>query len=197
MKKLRLHWYCLDLPEPEQQRTQQWLEELRQFLARPPTELDLGVSNLPPDMASVVDLELRQPPRTIYPLEAYYEAIDNKLHGNLQWAPLLVRCPPDSRIALVAKKEHPIAKWGITCNRVYSLVYRMNNKYIVWHEVLHLLGANDCYCPKRPEAPRACGLAGCIMQYAPTQRKVAAWPFLCSASVAAVRSYAPIWAQGD
>jgi hypothetical protein len=194
VKALRLYWHCLDLGQQEEEETRNWLDELRQLLAQPPTQADLCVSNVPSDISEVFDMELRRCPITPQPMERYLDAIITKLghsYSDLwKWTPLLVRCLEDSPIALAAKKENPLAEWGIALG-LWAVVYAMNNKYIIWHESLHLYTAEDCYCRENPEGPTTCELPGCIMQYAPCEGKVAPWPFLCRKNLDHVRSYRP------
>ncbi len=81
---------------------------------------------------------------------------------------LLVFCNEDSVLAKRAREEEKNAGWGATCGNL-AAAWRVNNRLVVWHEVLHLLRVSDCY-PDRCENP------GCIMQHGPTEENVAPWP---------------------
>ena len=59
-----------------------------------------------------------------------------------------------------------MALWGAEVTGLLATVYRENpDKYIIWHEVLHIFGAEDCY---DVSGQNTCELSTCIMQYAPT-----------------------------
>jgi hypothetical protein len=96
---------------------------------------------------------------------------------------ILVCCKDDSKLAKMAKTYVPIAKWGLMNNEVILAVYKLNNKYILWHEVLHLFGVDDCYDYKDPYNGTTCGLDNCLMQYAPSVKTVRKWPFLCEKNI--------------
>ncbi len=104
---------------------------------------------------------------------------------------LFILCPTESKIAYLAKKECPNAVWGFSNTQV-SATYSLNNKYIVWHELLHLFEVDDCHCGPEKPGP-TCELTNCIMQYAPTPQTVGEWPFLCQKNIKRIQS----WSKND
>jgi hypothetical protein len=97
----------------------------------------------------------------------------------------VIYCEPFSNIAKAIKKADEIAEWGQTYLNYISAVYKKENKYILWHEVLHLFGVADCYNPNSPN----CDLSSCLMQYAPEEGNVAPWPFLCEDNIKRLKKY--------
>ena len=97
-------------------------------------------------------------------------------------------CDPSHVFARCARKAAPHAEWGVACGCL-AIVYGSTDKYVIWHETLHLFGAEDCYNPGNPNGhPNPnCGQPNCIMQYAPTVANVGNWPFLCGENVSRVR----------
>lgn len=75
-------------------------------------------------------------------------------------------------------------------NGPLALVYGSADKYVIWHEALHLLGARDCYDTSDPwqNPGPTCELPNCLMQYAPTSEAVRDWPFLCQNNLDLIES---------
>ena len=109
------------------------------------------------------------------------------LIGNTYTAKLLVYCSPDSNIAIAAQRKVPHAEWGAMC-AFLAAVYSLNNKIAIFHEALHLLGADDCYiedkpCQKKPD----CNFERCIMDYNPPEQWCENWPFICDKNIDLIR----------
>jgi hypothetical protein len=131
-------------------------------------------------------------------------------------AQLLIYCPPNnSPIANAARKENPKAEWGATApiggfitheykSRIDSedlsfmrenflcAVYKPNSKVTVWHEALHLLGADDCYIVEDNHVRKkpCCNLDGCIMEYGAPENTCEKRPFLCERNVKKLKELA-------
>jgi len=95
-------------------------------------------------------------------------------------AKLVIYCRPDTPLVNETHAVDPMASRGASLGRV-ALVWVEGNKYLIWHEALHTLGAEDCY--EHATGVHNCGLDGCVMQRAPTAATVRPWPFLCPANV--------------
>jgi hypothetical protein len=95
---------------------------------------------------------------------------------------LVVYCDPYCPPALAARRMLPHAAWGISLSGTVSAIYARNNKYAIWHETLHLLGALDHYDLKSYQ--RTCESPGCIMQYAPDEPSISKGPIFCEKTVA-------------
>ncbi len=96
---------------------------------------------------------------------------------------VILACPDDHDLAQSTRANNPQAIWGGALGPL-ALVYRPENKFLVWHEAMHLLGAQDCY---DNAGRRTCLLDNCLMQYVPCKHTVEDWPFLCDANVQRVR----------
>src|SRR5207247_453781 len=88
------------------------------------------------------------------------------------------------------------AKAGAAGQQEYALVWTPSNKYIIWHEAMHLLNARDCYrdhdgcaecgsgsiatASKYSESKCDCG---CIMQYNPNETTCRGRLYVCRGQV--------------
>ena len=64
---------------------------------------------------------------------------------------------------------------------------------VIIHELLHLLGADDCYDMTKEDWGPNCGLPNCIMQYQATIDNVGDWPFLCEKNIEKIRNRINEW----
>lgn len=176
LKIRRIYWYCLDMCDLRKKFISDALKELSDKLKQPPTEVVIMSEELP-------DKYVKQVRQLLYGSENIFCTaasisdilVKDILVNGLGLLPgLMVHCRKDSTIAQKARKANPNARWGGQVDRL-AVVWQLNNKMVIWHEVLHLLGADDCYdnqtqkdtCEKAP---------GCIMQYAATEESVTDWP---------------------
>jgi hypothetical protein len=77
------------------------------------------------------------------------------------------------------------AAWGISLSGTLSLTYAPGNPYALWHESLHLLGAEDHYDLRTFRT--TCGMPTCLMQYAPDENTVGPRPLICPATAVILR----------
>jgi hypothetical protein len=186
---LKLFYYCLNMDETAERFVAESLFELSDFLKKPPVRVRLKVDRLPEKYRQ--NELVCSPYSGPLPFTTWCKRIGTKL---LKKYPLLVYCKPDSKIAQAAQKECNLACWGLT-NDYYmvSAVYKPENKYILWHEVVHLFGVVDCYNPEHPHAGTTCELSYCLMQYAPQKGTVSEWPFLCQKNIKLIQN----WSKDD
>jgi hypothetical protein len=98
-----------------------------------------------------------------------------------------VYCPdPGHPAARAARGRLQHAAWGISMSGTLSLTYARGNPYALWHETLHLLGAEDHYDLRTFHT--TCGLPTCLMQYAPDEKTVGPQPFICPATATVLRT---------
>lgn len=180
---LQLFWHCLDLTKSDEEFIKGSFCELAGLLAKPPTGITFKAIQLPRNIISKTENILRKHQRDLL---VYYREI-SKFPSSIKPFPLLIYCVNDSPTAQTAKKQNRLAKWGLTLPGCISIVYSMNNKYILWHEAIHLFGVDDCYDENNPDGPLRCELKNCLMQYAPTEHTVGKWPFLCQKSIQAIQ----------
>lgn len=76
-------------------------------------------------------------------------------------------CANNEAFVTDVQLQNPLASWGAAMNGEFALVWTPNNKYLIWHEFLHLLYANDCY---DSNGTSSCEEPHCIMQYIPNER---------------------------
>jgi hypothetical protein len=95
----------------------------------------------------------------------------------------VVFCNRDHSLAKTILAASPQAEWGASNGRI-AVIYELQSA-VAWHEMLHLLGAKDCYPKNNPDQSTlpTCGHDNCIMQYAPTLGRVGDPFFLCRGNV--------------
>ncbi len=104
---------------------------------------------------------------------------------------LVVLCRPDTTLARKVREAKPKALWGACIGNTLAIVYH-HEATVVWHELLHLFGAEDCYdeeAPNESDVP-TCGNAQCLMQFAPSLERVGDPPFICEANIQLIRQRA-------
>jgi predicted nucleotidyltransferase len=125
-------------------------------LKEDPIKLPISVKRFgdEPDIAKQVDAilnRLNDPSYTFsnYAADILYLFLKEGIFKEGVTPKLLVYCRPDSQIANVARRENPSALYGAACGS-FAAVYRLDYKVTIWHEALHLLGADDCYEQDNP-----------------------------------------------
>jgi hypothetical protein len=93
---------------------------------------------------------------------------------------VFVFCERDDPIAKAARKENPLADWGAAREDDYALAWTPDNKFLIWHEAMHLLFAKDCY---DSAGKTTCEEPLCIMQYVPCDQNCGGDLRLCRANV--------------
>lgn len=167
--------YSFHWPHAEARFFRRALDELPGMLRREPTSLDISVEPLPPEIRRKVDTVLAgQAPWD------YFARLNRAVAETSRTGKLVIYCRPDTPLVCEAHAVDPMASRGASLGRV-ALVWVEGNKYLIWHEALHTLGAEDCY--DRTTAAPNCGFDGCIMQRAPSEASVRPWPFLCPDNV--------------
>jgi hypothetical protein len=92
---------------------------------------------------------------------------------------LFVLCDERHPFVAAAREENPRAHWGIAFPRRYAVAW-VGNKYLWWHEALHLFNAKDCY---NKFGINKCREPYCVMQASPTQHSCGGRLYLCSKNV--------------
>jgi hypothetical protein len=104
---------------------------------------------------------------------------------------MLIYLRPDSSIAenvrRAVKRNTGLDNWGVTSGHT-TLVYK-HNKWIIWHEALHLLGVDECYDVKTRIRKPDCNCETCIMQYEPSEKWVGEWS-LCDKNIEVLQNLA-------
>jgi len=195
---ITIYWHCLEpkASDKDEKFVADALDQLAQHLKGEPVKLSISIKRLgdETDLAKKVVGELDRLNDQTYTFSECDCAIVTAFYigglidiGNTYTAKLLVYCSPDSKIALAAQKNAPHAEWGATCESL-AAVYSLNNKIAIFHEALHLLGADDCYienqpCQKKPD----CNFERCIMDFNPPEQWCENWPFICDKNIDLIR----------
>lgn len=173
MRRPSLYYVNLGLPPRDGNTFEAALKELPGVLQQAPLEAEITVQRLAGKAMEQVTSILNT---TNHPLHEVNVALYQALHRQgFKDALFAVGCP----------RIHPVL-WAVATNGIWgtsfqggplAVCWEVPDKFIVWHEVLHLLGADDCY--DESTHARTCELANCIMQFEPTSASVGGWPFLC------------------
>ena len=161
------------------------MAELSAYLLKPPAEIQYTFTELPGEYESDIHEILQDIPDSVHDWEhelLHYYADKQKHISNT-----LIICPKDSHLAKLCLRIKPDAPWGLATSTL-SFVYEIRDKYIVWHETLHLLGADDCYDLSKNDRGPSCDLPNCVMQYEATMTNVGTWPFLCKENLQRIRN---------
>lgn len=160
------------------------MAELPDYMRRGPANLDIPVARLPAalsDRVSAILYEARSLVECAPSLMDYF-------FDELSYIPrLVVGCRPDDTLSAAARAIAPHAHWGLAVLKCVALIYRLDNRHIIWHEALHTLDSEDCYC--LPDTGPTCDQRNCIMQYAPDTSTVRAWPWICQKNISRIRSF--------
>lgn len=132
-------------------------------------DFDLSVGAAPEWIQDEIDDALDEPTSDI---DSISEQLANRMEKSGEGRnKVLVLCRRTHRLALRAKEQLPHAEWGVAIQGgTLAVVYGNFQNYPVWHEVLHLYGADDCYdpeyCRDDPGGLKTtCGTKGCIMGF--------------------------------
>jgi len=189
---ITIYWHCLKpvASEKDEKFISSALGQLAKHLRKEPIELAISIKRLldEPKLARKVTEILDKLSDQSYTFTNCASEITGVLPiGEASTARLFIYCSPSNYVAVAAHREEPVAKWGGTCWPLASL-YEYNNKNGVFHETLHLLGAEDCYEKKDPSQKKPdCNLDSCIMEYSPPVNISENWPFLCDKNVNLLR----------
>lgn len=177
--KGKAYYYCYDMPPEKEISLREAMRKLSRLLNLAPAEIDYRFSELPEehtknvrDIINGIDIVGAWSVR----IARYFRRREGNPSG------ILILCARESRLAKLSKDESSSACWGYSYPWL-GLSYGGHDEYIVWHEMMHLLGADDCYDLKQRSHAPNCELDNCIMQYEPTKHTVGEWPFLCCKNI--------------
>jgi len=193
MKPL-VYYYCLDLVPNQQASVEASLRELVDLMKRPPLEVDCRIERLPEAACQHIPDDLG--PRGYLDCFRRISATLSEVIGLLPTIDFDRYVIP--RLIICCDRQHPLAEkclagspgafWGVA-ERHIAAVYELSNRCATWHELLHTLGALDCYDTKNPQANPGptCKHPHCIMQYAPTVGSVDGRLPLCDENIIRIR----------
>ncbi|MBL7185687.1 MAG: hypothetical protein ISS70_05125 [Phycisphaerae bacterium] len=199
---ISIYWHCLGLTGNDEGFVNGALQELVQHLREDPIRLPANIKALndEPKVAKEINAILNRLCEQSYTFKDAASHIQEVLLDSLLdrvkssnlgfFIPsLLVYCHRDSAIARSALREDGAGPWGAECCG-FAAVYESGNKFVIWHEALHLLGAHDCYEEDDPYRRKPdCNCNSCTMQYVPTEDTVGKWS-LCDKNVKKLKDLA-------
>jgi hypothetical protein len=94
---------------------------------------------------------------------------------------LFVLCSRSEEAARAIRSENPMAEWGGARRGVFAVVWEPDNRYLLWHEAMHLLHAADCYDLSTGQS--TCDQPHCLMQWEPSESNCGGSLVLCAANV--------------
>ena len=175
-KKKTIYWASLTEEARDRRFVAEAMAELLDALSV--WQLAPVIEPLPEDLEEILVPHLRAPD-----IEGCVRAIQEAGAG--QPFGVSIYCDPRQPAACAARERLAHAQWGLSMKGIFSLTYCAGNKWILWHETLHLLGAQDHYSLKEFET--TCELPTCIMQYAPSELTVGERPCLCQETLGILR----------
>jgi len=167
------------------------LEQFSAYMAMSPIDIKYCFNPLPEELKrDVWELDSQSS------LDAFSGIVLGKLVDDLNCIPnLIILCSPTHPLAALAQEACRTALWGICTEEWLSIIYHLDNEYLVWHEVLHLFGADDCYDLTRNDRGPTCELPNCIMQYEATKDNVGEYPFLCQSNIDKIKNKVSTWTE--
>lgn len=182
----RVYFFNLDLAEGDAgtltEAVQSFPSSVAQHLG-----VDVRVEKLPSDLEREVSVEIGKEADCIYTLlNGVYDWRKRRMHPDACCADdiLCVFCSPGSAPARLAIKAEETACWGFEWDSIVFVYHSGDSGVTVWHELLHALGAVDCYEPKDHTCNRP---DDCIMQYGRSRNELGHWPFLCDHNIRRIR----------
>ncbi len=167
MLPIRIQWCCL-VPEYEQ------------FTANSLDELTKRLFESYPQLPRIETRKLTCIECQRLPKYIEYCLPDQGLsqqNATFSMEPTFVFCNASEPFAIRARRCNPKAKWGAAMQGCFALCWQPN-KFLLWHEAMHLLYADDCY--DRDAYPCDVSEGKCLMQYEPCFKNCGGDLHLCS-----------------
>jgi len=122
---------------------------------------------LPNEEATDLDMYLCQPLNS----PGSFSKLSSKL--------IIVYCDRDAEFAVKARQDNPMARLGASVMSLYAMVWTPD-KYVLWHEALHLLDVPDSY---NESGQTICKEQNCIMQWNPNEGNCGGDLVLCQKTI--------------
>jgi hypothetical protein len=187
-----IQWHCRLCGSESKAFIGSCLDHLAQWIRDEPVRIEVKFTQVNPECAEVVESLLAS--NTLVrecDFDAWQDGLCEQLarlneqkYGDPSPGRILLYCPGYSALAEAVQRVEPNADWG--ANRGFlSMVWLRNVKQLVWHETLHLLGAEDCYDLTSPASRPKCLLEPrCLMQREPLRENCGDEPVLCRTNIA-------------
>ena len=185
--------YMLFGSEPTHEQCEGWIRRFPDIVSPAPLEVRCETRRIDGDLRARLEAALDEDDISVVAAAAMevllsceeWELREGRDHVELP--KIVVVCSPNHRLARSVQASSPGALWG-ACIGDLAVIYH-HEAALIWHEMFHLLGAEDCYEGESPDgsAMPTCGNARCIMQYAPSLDAVGDPPFMCQSNVERIR----------
>jgi len=176
----QIYWYTLGCDASDAAFVTQAMNQFVLQLNDVMPGLKLAVSELPPQFTSAILPHLQS---------GHLDGVVKSVHALSDadmTSHLTIYCPDPSHPAVrSARSRLSHAHRGLSIAGKLALTYAPENRHILWHETLHLLGAQDHY--DAVTLRTTCTLPSCLMQYAPDEQTVGSRPMICDATAAIIR----------
>ena len=159
MKPL-IYYYCLDLSPKQENFVETSLCKFEKVMKHPPLEVDCEIAVLLSNIQKKIAKDLSH--------HSFRDCV-NQMSCTLgeeatkdrPIPQLLICCSQNHSLARKCRAESPTSVWGSSIGRI-ALAYNPDDHCTMWHELLHTLGAEDCYA--LPNRGPTCEHPQCIMQ---------------------------------
>ena len=192
--KPQIYYYCLDLPPEQEAAIEVSLRKLQELMKYPPLEVDCEIAILPANIRKKIAKDLSHQKFKDCANQMYC-TLGEEASKDRPPPRLLICCNHDHCLAKKCRDASPTAKWGLANWDPYAhfanlaVAYKLDSECAIWHELLHILGADDCYDMRDPDANPGptCEHDQCIMQYAATTAIVNGRLPLCNENAKLIR----------
>jgi hypothetical protein len=195
---IEILYMTLGLGDALAARCEGWVRRFAQIAAQPPIQVPCDVRKVEDDLRGRLEATFGAEDMASVTASAMSVFLDCE-----QWMirdraesvllpNLVVICEPSDPLVAKVQVTNPGALWGAS-NGALAIIYH-HEPTVIWHEMFHLLGADDCYEGESADEsvlPK-CGHRNCIMQYAPSIAVVGDPPFICDSNVQLIRKK---WAE--
>ena len=114
------------------------------------------------------------------------QAENEQLASKFSSHSIFVFCDQRDCLVRTFQEENELAHWGVALPCTFAVAW-IANKFLVWHEVLHLLNAKDCY---NKFGINKCPNLRCIMRRAPSLKTCGDRLTLCTKNVKRIQRFA-------
>gem|GEM_PF-5442972 len=99
---------------------------------------------------------------------------------------IFVLCDEHEAFVQAYQEQNELAHWGVAIPCSFAIAWEPN-KYLLWHEALHLMNAKDCY---NKFGINKCREPKCIMRRAPSRANCGDQLTLCSKNLKRIQRFA-------
>ncbi len=98
---------------------------------------------------------------------------------------IFVLCERQQDFAVAYREQNQLAHWGVAIPEQVAIAWH-GCKYLLWHEILHLMNAKDCY---NKFGFNKCHEPHCIMRLAPSPNDCGGRLVMCTKNQKRIQRY--------